>query len=95
MSTHLEAELREQPAALARLLDAQRGNAERIAPARSHTNIEMVPGALPLTSISFCDVTSTSAMSALVSDTRAIGVPTSTTVERPTSSLTASASSAA
>ena len=33
------------------------------------------------------DVTSASATSALVSETRAIGVPTSTTVERPTSSL--------
>ena len=50
----------------------------------------MVPGVLPLTSSSFGDVTSASATSALVSDTRAIGLPTSTIVERPTSSRTAS-----
>ena len=43
------------------------------APARSQTNIEIVPGTLPLTSSWFGDVTSASAMSALVSDTRAIG----------------------
>ena len=42
-------------------------------PPRSHTNIEIVPGTLPCTSSCFGDVTSASAMSALVSDTRAIG----------------------
>ena len=48
------------------------------------------PAVLPLTSSSFGDVTSASATSALVSDTRAIGLPTSTMVERPTSRRTES-----
>jgi len=55
----------------------------------------MVPGILPLISNWFGDVTSASATSALVSDTRAIGVPTSSTVERPTSRRTALGSVAA
>jgi glucosamine--fructose-6-phosphate aminotransferase (isomerizing) len=42
MSTHLEAELREQPAALARLLEAQRGNAERIAPVFRRPDVSYV-----------------------------------------------------
>src|SRR5687768_14518465 len=59
--------------------------------------MEMVPGILPLISSWLGDVTSASATSALVSDTRAIGVPTSSTVERPTSRRTelGSASTAA
>ena len=44
-------------------------------PERSQTNIEIVPGILPLISNSLGDVTSASATSALVSDTRAIGLP--------------------
>ena len=56
--------------------------------------MEMVPGILPLTRSWLADVTTASATSALVSDTRAIALPTSTTVERPTSSFTAEASSA-
>ena len=66
----------------------------RRAPARSQTNIVMVPGILPLTSSWLVDVTIASAMSALVSDTREIGVPTSMTIERPTSSRTGGMSSA-
>src|SRR5947209_7049064 len=67
----------------------------RRAPLRSQTNIEMVPGNLPLMSSWFADVTIASATSALVSDTREIGVPTSTTVERPTSRRTGGRSSPA
>ena len=63
----------------------------RTAPPRFHTNIEIAPGTLPWTSSWLGEVTSASAMSALVSDTRAIGEPTSTSVDRPTSSRTASA----
>ena len=66
----------------------------RTAPPRLHTNIEMAPGPLPCTSSWFGAVTSASAMSALVSDTRAIGLPTSMRVERPTSSRTASGADA-
>jgi hypothetical protein len=60
----------------------------RMPPARSHTNIEIVPGALPLTSSWLDEVTSASATSALVSETRVIGRSTSSTTERPTSSVT-------
>ena len=67
----------------------------RSAPLRSHTNIEIVPGVLPLTSSWLVEVTSASAMSALVSETREIGVPTSITVERPTRSETGMASDTA
>src|SRR5438445_6153659 len=66
-----------------------------MAPARSQTNSEIVPGILPLRSSWFGDVTIASAMSALVSDTRAIGLPMSITVERPTRSRTALASGSA
>ena len=63
-------------------------------PARFHTNIEIVPGVLPLISSWFDDVTMASAMSALVSDTRAIGEPMSITIERPTIRCTFSPSAA-
>src|SRR5688572_3095841 len=49
----------------------------------------MAPGTLPCTSNWFGDVTSASATSALVSDTREIAEPTSISVERPTVSRTA------
>src|SRR5262245_14392240 len=61
----------------------------------------MAPGTLPCTSNWFGDVTSASATSALVSDTREIGAPMSMSVERPTvrrtelASLTGSGSPAA
>src|ERR1043166_8702439 len=55
----------------------------------------MVPGILPLTSSWFCDVTTASATSALVNETRWMALPTSMIVERPTSNLTADASSPA
>ena len=55
----------------------------RTAPARSHTNIEIVPGVLPCSSSWLFDVTIASAMSGLVSDTRMIGAPISSTVDRP------------
>jgi hypothetical protein len=42
-----------------------------------------VPGVLPCNSNWLADVTIASAMSALVSETRVIGVPMSSTVERP------------
>ena len=66
----------------------------RTAPPRLHTNIEMAPGPLPWTSSWLGEVTSASAMSALVSETRAIGLPTSMSVERPTSRRTASGEAA-
>src|SRR5678815_4037618 len=44
----------------------------------------MAPGVLPLTRSCFCEVTNASATSGLVSDTRVIGVPTSSTVDCPT-----------
>src|SRR3990170_1092777 len=47
----------------------------RMLPARSQTNIEIVPAALPLMSSSLGEVTWASATSALVSETRAIGLP--------------------
>ena len=55
-----------------------------MAPALSQTNSEIVPGFLPW--MSSCDgaVTSASAMSGTVSETRAIAAPTLSTVERPT-----------
>ncbi len=55
-----------------------------IAPALSQTNSEMVPGFLPW--MRSCDgaVTIASAMSGTVSETRAIVMPTFSTVERPT-----------
>jgi hypothetical protein len=56
--------------------------------------MEIVPGVLPLISSSLDEVTSASAMSALVSDTRAIGCPVSSTVDRPTISVTFSPSAA-
>ena len=55
---------------------------------RSQTSIEIVPGSLPLMSNWLGAVTSASAMSELVSDTRAIGLPMSISVERPTMSRT-------
>ena len=63
-------------------------------PLRSQTYIEMVPGVLPLTSSWLADVTTASATSALVKDTREIALPTSTIAERPTSSRTDDTSSA-
>ena len=57
--------------------------------------MEMVPGILPLTSSWLGEVTSASAMSALVSDTRAIDAPVSTIAERPTSTRRACASTSA
>ena len=59
-----------------------------MAPARSHTNSEMVPGCLPWMSSWVGAVTIASAMSGTVSETRAIGAPTFSTVERPTSRST-------
>src|SRR5258706_5210448 len=61
-------------------------------PSRFHTNIEILRGSLPWTRSWLGDVTSASATSALVSDTREIGVARSTTTERPTRSVTTSAS---
>ena len=49
----------------------------------------MVPGALPLSSSSFGEVTIASAMSELVSEMRLIAAPMSSTVERPTITFTA------
>src|SRR5207249_1368153 len=63
-------------------------------PLRSQTYIEIVPGILPLISSWLADVTTASATSALVRDTREIALPTSTIVERPTSSRTDETSSA-
>src|SRR6266545_1883757 len=60
-----------------------------MAPARSQTSIEIVPGLLPWISNWVGVVTSASAMSALVSDTRAIGDPTLSTVDRPAINWTA------
>jgi hypothetical protein len=60
----------------------------RMPPARSHTNIEIVPGALPCTSSCCCDVTMASATSGLVSDTRVMPAATLNTAERPTRMLT-------
>ena len=48
----------------------------------------MVPGALPCRSSWLFDVTIASAMSGLVSDTRMMGVPISSTVDRPTTMST-------
>ena len=55
-----------------------------IAPALSQTNSEIVPGCLPCTSSCVGAVTIASAMSGTVSETRAIVVPTFSTVDRPT-----------
>src|SRR5229473_1399093 len=54
------------------------------APALSQTNIEIVPGIFPLIRSWLGAVTRASATSALVSETRVIVVPTSSTIERPT-----------
>ena len=48
----------------------------------------MAPGVLPLISSCFEEVTSASATSALVSDMRVIGAPTSSTVDCPTMTST-------
>ncbi len=65
-------------------------------PARSHTNIEIVPGALPWMRSWPGVVTIASATFGLVSETRVMVLPTLNSVERPTSSATSevSASSA-
>src|ERR1051325_1549484 len=62
-------------------------------PWRSQTYIEIAPGVLPLTSSCLDEVTSASATSGLVSDTRVIGVPTSSTVDCPTMTSTVFADS--
>ena len=64
-------------------------------PARSHTNIEIVPGALPWIRSCPGEVTIASATSGLVSETRVIGWPTVSSVERPTSSATSVSTGAA
>src|SRR5690606_31203607 len=55
-----------------------------IAPNLSHTKSEIVPGALPCTSSCDGAVTSASATSGTVSETRAIGDPMLRIVDRPT-----------
>src|ERR1041385_7110534 len=48
--------------------------------------MEIAPGVLPFSNSCFDDVTSASATSELVSDTRVIGAPISSTVDWPTTS---------
>src|SRR5688500_14885701 len=55
--------------------------------------MEMGPAAVALSSSWLVDVTIASAMFVLVSDTRVIGVPTSSTADRPTSIVMGIASS--